>query len=92
MYDEIDSYVSNRLKNWAAQQTLPRNGHAQLMLKAAAYPRTHDENIPSVSFWRKYLLGWQLPQQVPYGEMVLGPFTQSRAWCLHIATMKPLAT
>lgn len=92
MHDGLDTYLSNCLKNWTAQQQPRHDVRAQLLQKASAYPYTQEETVNTTSFWRKYLLGWRLPQQLPYGELVLGPYTQTRAWTFNLISASRLAT
>lgn len=89
MDDEMDSYLSRNLKNWATGQKPPAGGRARL-LEAAAYPpvpvyyyspvrHLWHRLINTPAFSRQHEDGW------------LEPITQSRMWSFHLTSMRLVA-
>jgi hypothetical protein len=92
MDDEMDSYLSRSLKNWAARRQPPPHGKEHL-LRAIVAPRWRSATA-------KRLAGSPQPPRefTPSGEtvylpgiMMRGSFTLSLAWPVHIGSLINLA-
>jgi hypothetical protein len=82
MNDQMDSYLSRCLKNWAARSRPPVDGKEKL-LRAAVL----DKRAAGSEF---YSQPGYYPD--PRNEYSLVPITQSRMWSFHMAMTFRLAT
>jgi len=95
MNDELDTYFSRSLKNWAARHPLPKSGRKRLLRAAAFYP-IREEHEDSWSIF-DVLIKFFAPQTRDYqfispgNASALKPFAQSQIWSSEISLLWRLA-
>jgi len=89
MIEDIDSLLSRYLKNWAARHHPPVEGREQLLQRAASSYSPPKRNLyRGIDYdfrGAEYL--YRNPANWP-----VGPFSQSRLYSFHIATIFRMAT
>jgi hypothetical protein len=87
--DPFDRELHQLIHCWARNQELPATGRQRLLI-AAAQP--HDNQPSRFSLWLEKWSPAPRTSYRPFGERLLGPFTQTKAWSFHLATSYRLAT
>jgi hypothetical protein len=87
--DPFDREMRQRLQRWALNQELPATGR-QRLLNAAAQPLATEPS--RFLLWLEKWSPAPRSSYRPFGERLVGPFTQTKAWSFHLATSYRLVT
>lgn len=89
MYDEIDIYLGRCLKNWATLQRPLDHSRERLLSSAVAPPEEKQYHFIHLFLkkWLSYLNSEPAFYPTSSG-WVVEPFTQSRDWLFHFATLQ----
>jgi len=86
MNDDIDIYLSRYLKNWAAKQQTPVDGHKILLEKAASPPLQRQWRVSRLFSWINTLYTYPAQETLYYrNEWSLDPLTKYRIFSSHLA-------